>query len=169
MVLKSQWGSFMVTWQMVCESYRYRLVKAQLNHTSRCVFADDAMKLRGKKILKIYELWTFQSNNFFHWCSYSCIRCPSEKEKRHMANLGWCCFCLICLYLKLEAKSSYMDISKPSAAQWFGDENHQAEPWSAAYSLSGHSGQNSKIRYPASASVCKLFPQSYIWFISLLS
>lgn len=40
----------MVTWQMVCDSYRCRLVQAQLNHTSRCVFADDAMKFKGKKI-----------------------------------------------------------------------------------------------------------------------
>lgn len=39
----------MVTWQMVCDSYRCRLVQAQLNHTSRCVFADDIMKFREKK------------------------------------------------------------------------------------------------------------------------
>lgn len=62
-----------------------------------------------------------------------------------------------------------MDISKPPGAQWFGDENHQTEPWRAAYSLSGHSGHNSKIRYSASASACKLFPQGYIWFIFLPS
>lgn len=53
MVLKSQQGSFMVTWQMVCDSYRCRLVQAQLNHTSRCLFAGDAMKLREKKYISM--------------------------------------------------------------------------------------------------------------------
>lgn len=50
------------------------------------------------------------------------------KEKRCMANLGMLLFLPICLHLKLQARASYMDISKPSAAQWLGDENHQAEP-----------------------------------------
>lgn len=165
MVLKSQRGSFMVTWQMVCDSYRCRLVQAQLNHTSRCVFADDTMKLRTKKN-KSMNYGYSRAKVFFSDIDIPAFGAPKRRKKDVWHVKGSYCFCLICLHLKLQAKTSYMDFSKPWAAQWFGDENHQTEPWSAAHSLSG---QNGKIKYPASASVCKLFPQSHIWFISFPS
>lgn len=50
MVLKNQLGSFMVTWQMMCELNKVRLAQAQLNHASLRIFADVAMMYRQKSM-----------------------------------------------------------------------------------------------------------------------